>query len=188
MVGEVLGQGFLRASTIGVRTAEIAVSNTLEIGTAALTVGGTAAKSVAAVGLVLNVALIPVDLAEIVRSSVSLVKGSQTKAAKQLDEIVEQLKQQLRDLRSAIYEQAQNGERDQAGTGSGTGPGMESGEGPGTRPTETGTPGTGIGTGPGTAGTPGMGTGPGTETEMEPVVGSRTETDLEIGPGTVRIK
>ena len=28
-VGEVLGQGFLRVSTVGVRTAEMAVSNTL---------------------------------------------------------------------------------------------------------------------------------------------------------------
>ena len=191
VVGEVLAQGFLRASTVGVRTAEMAVSNTLEIGASALRIGGTAAKSVAAIGLVLNVVLIPIDLIEIVRSSVSLAKGSRTKAAKQLDEIVEQLKQQLRELKSAIYEQAQNGERDQAGTGSGTGPGTESGAGPGTGPTETGTetgietPGTGIGTGPGT-GTPGMGTGLGTETEMEPVVGSRTET--EIGPGTVQVE
>ena len=81
VVVEVLGQGFLRASNVGMRTAEIVAANTvaLEIGAAALRIGGTAAKSVAAVGLVLNVVLIPIDLVEIVRSSVSLAKGSQTK-------------------------------------------------------------------------------------------------------------
>ena len=127
VVGEVLGQGFLRASTVGVRTAEMAVSNTLEIGATALRVGGTAARSIAVVGLVLNVALIPIDLAEIVRSSVSLAKKSQTEAVKKLTEKAEQLKQQLRELSSAIYQQAedQNQEREQAGMG----PGMEPGAG-----------------------------------------------------------
>ena len=182
VVGEALGQSFLRASTIGVRTAEIAVSNTLEIGAAALRVGGTAAKSIAAVGLVLNVVLIPIDLIEIVRSSVSLAKGSRTKAAKQLDEIVEQLKQQLRDIRSAIYEQAQNGEQDQAGTGSGMGSGTESGAGSGTGPTEAGIPGTE--TGMGTRRT-GMETEPGTGTSG---MGMGLGKETEIGPGTVRVE
>ena len=108
VVGEVLTQGFLRASTVGVRTAEMAAANTLEIGAAALRVGGTAARSVAAVGLVLNVVLIPIDLIEIVRSSISLARGSQTKAVKQLKEIVKQLKQQLRELRSIIYQQTED--------------------------------------------------------------------------------
>ena len=119
VVGKVLGQGSLRASTVGVRAAEIAVSNTLEIGAAALRIGGTAAKSIAVVGLV----LIPIDLIEIVRRSVSLAKGSQTKAVEKLIEIVEQLKQQLSELKSIIYQQAEDQaqERDQAGTGSGTG-------------------------------------------------------------------
>ena len=103
VVGEVLAQGLLRVSNVGVRTAEMAVSNTLEIGAAALRIGGTAAKSIAGVGLVLNVVLVPVDLIEIVRSSRSLARGSQTKAVKQLKEIVEDLKQQLRELRSAMY-------------------------------------------------------------------------------------
>ena len=113
VVGEVLGQGFIRASTVGVRTAEIAAAHTLEIGAAALRVGGTAARSVAAVGLVLNVVLIPINLVEIVRSSVSLAKGSQTKAVEKLIEIVKQLKQQLRELRSAGKQ-----EEDQISTGS----------------------------------------------------------------------
>ena len=123
MAGEVLGQGLLRASTVGtgVRAAEIAAFNILEIGAAALRVGGTAAKSIAGVGLALNVVLIPVDLIEIVRSSVSLAKGSQTKAVEQLKEIAEQLKQQLRDLKSTIYTSKQ--EEDQVSTGSGTIPG-----------------------------------------------------------------
>ena len=103
VIGEVLGQGVLRAGNIGMKVAEIAAANTLEIGAAALRVGGTAARSVAAVGLVLNVALIPIDLIEIVRSSVSLARGSQTKAVEKLTEIVEQLNQQLRELRSIIY-------------------------------------------------------------------------------------
>jgi hypothetical protein len=44
VVGEVLAQGALRVGNVGMRTAEIAVSNSLEIGAAALRVGGTAAR------------------------------------------------------------------------------------------------------------------------------------------------
>ena len=113
VIGEVLGQGFIRASTVGVRTAEMAVSNTLEIGASALRIGGTAAKSLAAVGLVLNVVLIPIDLIEIVRSSVSLAKGSQTKAVEKLKELVEQLKQQLREVKSITYQQIVDQAQDQ---------------------------------------------------------------------------
>ena len=121
VIGEVLGQSFLRTSTVGVRTAEMAVSNTvtLEIGASTLRVGGTATKSIAAVGLVLNVVLIPIDLIEIVRSSVSLAKGSQTKAVEKLKEIVEQLQQQLRELKSIVYQETEDQaqEQDQAGRG-----------------------------------------------------------------------
>jgi hypothetical protein len=148
-------------------------------------VGGTAARSVAIVGLVLNVALIPIDLVEIVRSSLSLAGRSQTKAVKQLEEIVEQLKQQLSELRSAIlYQQTENRERDQAGMGSEAGPDTEPGTRSGARPdTEPGIgPGAGPGAGSGTrtetgteTETLGMRMGPGTEIELEPIIGSGTE-------------
>ena len=64
--GEVLTQGFLRTSNVGVRVAEIAAFNTLEIGAAAVRVGGAAAKGIAAAGIVLNAVLVPIDLIEIV--------------------------------------------------------------------------------------------------------------------------
>ena len=182
VVGEVLAQGLLRAGNVSVRTAEIAAANTLEIGAAALRVGGKVAKSIAVAGLVLNVALIPIDLLEIVRSSISLAKGSQTKAVKQLKEIVKQLKQQPMELRSAIYQQTQNGERDQAGMGSGMRPSTGTGTVPSTA-TEMG-PDTGTETGSSTG--PGMGLGavPGTETEIGPEAGPGTETGTELGQGT----
>ena len=102
--GEAFTQGFIRASNVGVRAAEMAAFNTLEIGAAALRVGSTAAKGIAAAGIALNVVLIPIDLVEIVRSSISLAKGSQTKAMTQLKEIVTQLKQQKQDMDTVLNE------------------------------------------------------------------------------------
>ena len=99
VLGEVLTQGFLRTSNLGMRLAELAVLGTLEVGAAAVRVGGAAAKGIAAAGIVLNVILIPIDLIEIVRSSVSLAKGSQTKAIKQLNEIAIQLENQKQALK-----------------------------------------------------------------------------------------
>ena len=107
MFGEVLTQGFLRASNVGVRVAEIAAFNTLEMGAAALRVGGAAAKGVASAGIVLNAVLIPIDLIEIVRSSISLARGSQTKAIKKLNDIVEQLEQQKEAITELLQEQTQ---------------------------------------------------------------------------------
>jgi hypothetical protein len=190
VVGEVLAHGVLRAGNIGVRAAEIAVSNSLEIGAAALRIGGAAARSVAVVGLVLNVALIPIDLIEIVRSSLSLKKGSQTKAVKQLKGIGEQLQQQLSKLKPTIYENAQDhtrdSERDQAGTGSGTGPetgpGTESNTEPGMEPdTE---PGSEPDTRPETELSTGTGTGPDTRPGTDPVTEPGTEPGTELGTGT----
>ena len=97
--GEVLGQGLFRTGNLGVRLAEVTVFSTLDIGAAAVRAGGVAARGVAAAGIVLNVVLIPIDLIEIVRSSVSLAKGSQTKAIKRLNEIVQQLEEQLQTIR-----------------------------------------------------------------------------------------
>ena len=76
------------------RLAELGVYGTLEIGALALRVGGVAARGIAAAGIVLTVVLIPIDIAEIIRSSFSLAKGSQTKAIKQLTDTVQQLKEQ----------------------------------------------------------------------------------------------
>ena len=101
--GEVLTQGVVRTGNLGMRLAELAVFGTLEIGAAAVRVGGAAARGIAAAGIALNVVLIPIDLIEIVRSSVSLAKGSQTKAIKQLTDIAVQLEEQ----KQAIKQQAQ---------------------------------------------------------------------------------
>ena len=76
------------------RVAELIAYGNLELGVLALRVGGVAAKGIAAAGIVLNVILIPIDIAEIIRSSHSLRKGSQTKAIKQLTDTVKQLKKQ----------------------------------------------------------------------------------------------
>ena len=92
--GEVFTQGIARTTNVAVRLAELGVYGTLEIGVLALRVGGAAAKGIAAAGIVLTVVLIPIDIAEIIRSSISLKKGSQTKAIKQLTDTVKQLKEQ----------------------------------------------------------------------------------------------
>ena len=107
MFGEVLAQGFLRVSNVGVRVAEIAAFNTLEMGAAALRVGGAAAKGVAAAGIALNAVLIPIDLIEIVRSSISLARGSQTKAIEKLNDLVEQLEQQKQAMTELLQNQTQ---------------------------------------------------------------------------------
>ena len=92
--GEVFTQGIARTTNVAVKLAELGVYSTLEIGAFALRVGGAAARGIAAAGIVLNVILIPIDIAEIIRSSFSLAKGSQTKAIKQLTDTVKQLKKQ----------------------------------------------------------------------------------------------
>ena len=94
LVGEAFTQGIARTSNLAVRVAELIAYGNLEIGALALRVGGAAAKGIAAAGIVLNVALIPIDLAEIIRSSHSLRKGSQTKAIKQLTDTLKKLKEQ----------------------------------------------------------------------------------------------
>ncbi len=92
--GEVFAQGVARTGNIAVRLAELGVYSTLEIGALALRAGGAAAKSIASIGIVLNVILIPIDIAEIIRSSFSLARGSQTKSIKQLTDTLQQLKEQ----------------------------------------------------------------------------------------------
>ena len=103
IVAEIFVQGASRAGNLGVKLAELAVLGVMEIGIVALRAGGLAAKGIASVAIVLNVALIPIDLIEIVRSSISLAKGSETKAIKQLNEIAIQLEEQ----KNAIQEQVQ---------------------------------------------------------------------------------
>ena len=104
--GEVLTQGVVRTGNVGIKIAEVALFTTLEIGATAVRVGGAAARGIAAAGIALNVVLIPIDLIEIVRSSISLAGGSQTKAIERLTEIVVELEEQkkaieqLRQLRA----------------------------------------------------------------------------------------
>ena len=92
-------QGVARAGNAAVKLTELGVHGTMETGALALRVGGAAAKSIAAAGIVLNVILIPIDLAEILRSGFSLITGSQTEAIKQLTDIVEKLKKQKKAIK-----------------------------------------------------------------------------------------
>ena len=108
--GEIVIQGFFRTSNVGIKITELAVFSALEIGAAALRVGSTAARGIAAAGIVLNVVLIPIDVIEIVRSSVSLARGSQTKAMKQLDVLIEQLQQQKQAITELLHVQKQTQE------------------------------------------------------------------------------
>ena len=96
--GGVIIQGFARTTNVAVRVAELIAYGNLEIGALALRVGGAAAKGIAAAGIVLNVILLPLDLAEIIRSGNSLRKGSQTKAIEQLTDIVQKLKKQKKTI------------------------------------------------------------------------------------------
>ena len=99
LITELLAQGSIRAGNIGLRVTEAALSSSLEVGAAALRVGGVAAKGIAAAGLVLNVALIPIDLVEIVRSSHSLAKGSKTKAIEELRDIATKLESEKQEIK-----------------------------------------------------------------------------------------
>ena len=108
VVGETLFHGISRTGNLSMRLAELGVSSTLEIGAAALKVGGTAARGIAAVGIALNVVLIPIDLAEIIRSSRSLKKGSETKAIEQLNQILDKLKHHKQDVIEVLNDQKQH--------------------------------------------------------------------------------
>ena len=103
---KVFGEGIFRTSTTGMRLGTIAL-NTLKIGTVALRLGSIASKSDAIAGSVLNFVLIPIDLAEIARSSYSLKNESQTKAIEKLNGIVEQLEQQKQAITELLQEQTQ---------------------------------------------------------------------------------
>ena len=92
--GEVFTQGVVRTSYVGVRIAELAVSGI-----------GAAVRGVAAAGIILNLIMIPLDLIEIVRSSISLAKGSRTKAMNTLTNVVVQLKQQKLAITELLQEQ-----------------------------------------------------------------------------------
>lgn len=66
-------------------------SGTASIGS---TLGSALISSITVAGELLNVVLMPINMIEIVRSSVSLAKGSQTRAIKQLKDLVEKLIEQ----------------------------------------------------------------------------------------------
>ena len=94
----VFTQGVLRRSIVGVKIIDLVVAGFIGIGASALRVGGAAAKGMAGTGL----ALIPIDLIEIVRSGISLGEGSQTKAIKKLNALA----LDLEDQRESLKEQA----------------------------------------------------------------------------------
>jgi uncharacterized spore protein YtfJ len=91
--GVVFAQG-VRTTNLRMRVAEPIAFDNLEIGALVLRVGNAAARAIAIAGIVLTVVLIPIDIAETIRSSFSIRKGSQTEAIEKLINIVEQLKEQ----------------------------------------------------------------------------------------------
>lgn len=102
LVGEVLIHTMLRGGNTVMKITEAGLSTGLEIGAAALRVGGITAKSIAAAGIVLNIALIPIDLVEIVLSSISLKKHSKTDAVEKLHKIAEQLETQKESIAAQL--------------------------------------------------------------------------------------
>ena len=100
LFAEVFTQGLFRTGRIGIKIAEVIVHSTLEIGVSALRVGGAAAKGIAGAAIVLNIVLIPIDIIEIVRSGISLAKGSQTKAIEKLKTLASELENQKESLKA----------------------------------------------------------------------------------------
>jgi apolipoprotein L len=92
--GVVIIQGVAPTSSVAVTIAELGAYGTMEISAIASKVGSAAARGIAAADIVLNVILLPINLVEIIVSSFSLARGSQTKAIKQLTHTVQQLKEQ----------------------------------------------------------------------------------------------
>jgi hypothetical protein len=91
---EVVIVGVVRSSNVAVRLAELGAYGTLEKGVVASQVGIAAANGIVAAGTVLNATLLPINLVEIIVSSFSLARGSQTKAIKKLTDTLQQLKEQ----------------------------------------------------------------------------------------------
>ena len=92
--------GAARIGNVGMKATEIAASGTLQLGAAALRAGGSAAKGVARVALGLNIVMIPIDLAEIIRSGYRLRNGSLTEAVEKLNTLAVQLQEQMESLKN----------------------------------------------------------------------------------------
>ena len=88
---EVVAQGDSQATNLALRLAEL---STLDIDALESSIGGAAAQGIDAARTVLSMVLIPIDIIGIIQSSVTLARGPQTKAIKQLTDTVEQLKKQ----------------------------------------------------------------------------------------------
>ena len=92
--------GAARIGNVGMKATEIAASGTLQLGAAALRAGGSVAKGVAGVALSLNIVMIPIDLAEIIRSGYRLRNGSLTEAVEKLNTLAVQLQEQMESLKN----------------------------------------------------------------------------------------
>ena len=97
---EVFAQGLVQTGRVGIKIAEFIVLGSLEIGAAALRVGGAAAKGIAGAAIAINIVLIPIDIIEIVRSGINLAKGSQTKAIEKLNALASELEDQKKSLQA----------------------------------------------------------------------------------------
>lgn len=90
--------GAVPIDNTGMKAAELATFTPLEISRAVFRVGGAAAMSVAEDALCLSIVMIPIDLAEIIRSGDNLRKGSQTEAVEKLNTLAVQLEEQMESI------------------------------------------------------------------------------------------
>ena len=95
--------GAVQIDNAGIKAAELATftCTSKEISTAVLRVGGVATISVTEViALCLSIVMIPIDLAEILRSGDNLRKGSQTEAVEKLNTLAVQLEEQMESIKN----------------------------------------------------------------------------------------
>ena len=91
-------QGGARVANLAFRIGEVAGVGAAEFGALGFRVGGAAARSVAAVGVALNVVIIPIDIIEIVRSGWNIWNNNESNATKWLNEIADELEEQKDDI------------------------------------------------------------------------------------------
>ena len=85
----------VRAGNIAFKSAELGVVGGIEVGIIALRSASIAARAISGVAIGATVLLIPIDLAEIIRSIYSMAKNkNRTTSVKQLEEYVKELKEQ----------------------------------------------------------------------------------------------
>ncbi len=98
-----IGSSAVRAGTITTKLGEMAIVKGLGMGALAVRAGGTAVKVIAIAGLVFNVAAIPIDIIEIVRSGWNIKQGNESQAVVELRKLVNDLENQKAIMESVCH-------------------------------------------------------------------------------------